>query len=172
MRDSRCIHAMENLPVLCDSNNRRLLAACAYFQKAVRLASVGVGPSEFASEAVINVAKVLEVLFPGNKSRDAARTGLLQIGYKADEIEQKFIPALLLRSYLDAAHVRMATLSAGERRKLQIYMENAAGDFREMITKVVEAVRDNKLQLAKYRDERKEGDEISRILKGIGGRGI
>jgi hypothetical protein len=133
----------------------------------MRLISAGSGPSEFASEAVINMTKALEVLFPGPQPRDAIRAGLEKIGYKSSYVEEKFVPALLLRTKLDAAHVRLATLRADERRKLQIYMERAIVDFRMVITKVVEAVADNSLELAAYRDDRRPGDEISKILDGI-----
>jgi hypothetical protein len=167
-RNSRCAQAIERLPVLCDPRNRRLLAACTYFQKAIRLLSAGAGPTEFAGEAVVNLAKTLEVLFPGTQSRDAVRRGLETIGYKKDLVEDKFIRALVLRSGLDAAHVRMATLKADERRKLQIYVENVAIEFRRMLGRIVQAVSDGELQLAAYQDERKLDDDISRLLDGIG----
>jgi hypothetical protein len=167
-RNSRCAQAIERLPVLCDPRNRRLLAAITYFQRAIRLLSAGVGPTEFAGEAVVNLAKTLEVLFPGPQSRDAVRRGLERVGYEKNFIEQKFIPALLLRSHLDAAHVRMATLKADERRKLQTYVEAVAVDFRALIARSIQAVADGELQLTPYQDERKPGDDISKILDGIG----
>jgi hypothetical protein len=167
-RNSRCAQAIERLPMLCDPRNRRLLAAITYFQRAVRLLSAGAGPTEFAGEAVVNLAKTLEVLFPGPQSRDAVRQGLETIGYEKPVVEEKFIPALLLRSHLDAAHVRMATLQADERRKLQIYVENVAIEFRRLLARITEAVTDGELQLATYQDERKSGDDISKILDGIG----
>ena len=166
-RNSRCAKAIERLPALCDPSNRRLLAACTYFQRAVRLLLAGTGPTEFAGEAVVNLAKALEVLFPGSQSRDAVRRGLETVGYDKDLIERKFIPALLLRSHLDAAHVRMATLRADERRKIQMYVEDVAVEFRTLIARVVEAVTDGQLQLAAYQDERKPDDDISRIINGI-----
>jgi hypothetical protein len=167
-RDSRCIEAIAQLPTLCDPQNRRLLAACIYLQKAMRLLSAGAGPSEFAGEAVVNMAKTLEAIFPGRQSHDAARAGLKGIGYGDADIEEKFIPALVLRSKLDAAHVRMATLNADEHRKLQIYMENAIVEFRSLLAKVIQALTDGKMRLTAYQDERKPGDEISKILDRIG----
>ncbi len=169
IRDSRCAGALERLPILCDPRNRRLLAACVYFEKAVRLLFVGAGPSEFAGEAIVNLAKVLEVLFPGPQSRNAVRAGLAEMGYESAIIERKFAPVLLLRSKLDAAHVRMATLQADERRKLQIYLENVTPEFRKLITGVIEAVAAGRLELARYQDDRSPGDEIAKILDGIAG---
>jgi hypothetical protein len=75
-RDERCAAAIARLPVLCDAANLRLLAALAYFARAIRLLAAGHGPTEFAGEAVVNLSKALEVLFPGDKSRDAAKAGL------------------------------------------------------------------------------------------------
>lgn len=166
-RNSRCARAVERLPTLCDPRNRRLLAACTYFQKAVRLLSAGSGPTEFAGEAVVNLAKTLEVLFPGQQSRDAIRQGLAAVGYEKNFIEERIIPSLLLRSHLDGAHVRLATLKADERHKLQIYLETVVIEFRDMLEKVVQAVADGDLQIAEYQDERKPSDEISRLLEAI-----
>src|SRR4029077_4602661 len=61
-RDSRILSAVERLPILCGSRNQRLLAACSYFQRANRLVGVGDGPAEFAGEAIVNLAKCIEVL--------------------------------------------------------------------------------------------------------------
>jgi len=63
----------------------------------------------------------------------------------------------------------MATLRADERRKIQMYVEDVAVDFRTLIVRVVEAVTDGQLQLAAYKDERKPDDDISRIINGISG---
>lgn len=63
-RDERCAAAIERLPVLCEPANLRLLAALAYFDRAIRLLIAGHGPTEFAGEAIVNLSKALEVLFP------------------------------------------------------------------------------------------------------------
>jgi len=61
----------------------------------------------------------------------------------------------------------MATLNADERRKLQIYVESAIIEFRRLLAKIAQAVTDGGMRLAAYQDERKSGDEISKILDGI-----
>ena len=165
-RDARCHGALERLPTLCDPKNSRLLAASAYMHRAVRLLGAGLGPTEFAGEAVMNLAKTLEVLFPGGptSSRDAVRAGLAQIGYERPAIENTFVPALRLRSSLDSAHVRMATLRADERRKLQAYMERVANEFRTLVATIADAVANGSFALAPYDGERSPRDDIAALL--------
>jgi hypothetical protein len=57
------------------------------------------------------------VLFLGNKSRDAAKAGLLQLGYEEPLIANTIIRVMLLRARLDAAHVRLADLTWDERAR-------------------------------------------------------
>jgi hypothetical protein len=123
-RDERCAAAIERLPVLCEPANLRVLAALAYFERAIRLLAAGHGPTEFAGEAIVNLSKALEVLFPGSKSRDAAKTGLRQLGYEEPLIANTFIRVMLLRAKLDAAHIRLASLTWDERARLQAFLEN------------------------------------------------
>lgn len=167
-RDVRCRRAIECLPVLCDPKNARLLAASAYFRQSDRLIAVGNGPSEFAGEAVINLAKVLEVLFPGkpDRTREAVRAGLDQLGYGADEVEG-FISCLVVRSSLDAAHVRMATLANDERQHLQAFLERILGSFRRLMTDIVKGVLDGTFTLASYEAERADGDDLSKLISRL-----
>ena len=168
-RDERVLAALARLPVLCARRNVRLLASLAYLDKAVRLLTTGFGPSDFAAEAVLNLAKCIEVLFPGppEMSREAARAGLAALGYSDDEIEQTFVKALVLRSRLDAAHVRLATLNAAERRKVQMYMEGVIDRFRALLRDMIDRASRDDLDLAPYEHDRSPGDELARILDSI-----
>jgi hypothetical protein len=169
-RDERVLEALARLPVLCDHRYVRLLAGLAYLDKAVRLLAIGIGPSDFAAEAVLNLAKCLEVLFPSRSelsSRDAAREGLAGLGYSNEEIEETFAKALVLRSRLDAAHVRLATLTAAERRKVQMYMEAVIDRFRALLRDMIDRASRDELNLAPYEDERHPGDELARMLDSI-----
>jgi hypothetical protein len=169
-RDARLLRALDRLPALSDVANARLLAASAYFHNAVRLLALGQGPSEFAGEAVVDLAKVLEVLFPGPPmgSRDKVRAGLIRLGYDPAEIESTMIPCLILRSNLDAAHVRMANLAADERRQLQRYLEAIVGEFRKLMLRIVTAVLKGSFTLDPYEDERSAGDELSKLINHLG----
>jgi hypothetical protein len=167
-RDERVRQSLDLIPLLCEPQNIRLLAAGAYFQQAVRLLVSGTGPSEFAGEAIVNLAKSLEALFPAapNKTRDEIRSMLSDLGYKRDVVEGVFVKALVLRSSLDAAHVRMATLTAEHRRKLQIYMEGVTRHFRELLNDVASRVARGELRLAPYTDGG-SSDDLTKLLDGI-----
>jgi hypothetical protein len=166
-RDQRCVTAIERLSVLCDASNLRLLAAVAYFERAMRLLAAGHGPTEFAGEAITNLSKALEVLFPGPKSQDAAKAGLRKLGYDDPDIASSFMRVMLLRAQLDAAHVRLASLTWDERARLQVFLESVSGKFRQMLSDVLSAVADSSLKLGAYSRERKPGDDIARLLDGI-----
>jgi hypothetical protein len=168
-RDAKLLRALDRIPLLCAGRNVRLLAAAAYFQKAARLIVAGIGPSEFAGDAIVNLAKCLEALFPARPSetRDAVRRGLTQLGYEPQAIEDTFVKSLVLRSSLDAAHVRMATLTADERRKLQLYMERVLAEFRYLLRDLAERAADDNLELAPYESERTADDELSRLLSSL-----
>jgi len=168
-RDRRLLHALDLLPVLCAEPNARLLAAVAYCDKAHRLLAAGIGPSEFAGEAVTNLAKCLEAVFPAppSASRTAVRQGLVQLGYGADVIEGVFVKAMVLRSSLDAAHVRMATLTAAERRKLQLFMERVLAQFRGLLQDLVKRVSEGTLELPPRDSERTADDDLARLLNSM-----
>lgn len=117
-RDSRLKSMLDRFVFLCEATNVRFLAAVSYFHRAVKLQTVGSGPSDFAGESIVNLAKVLEVLFNGD-NRDATRVGLRKLGFSDELIESAFVPCLLLCSRLDAAHVGLANLTAPERNQLQ-----------------------------------------------------
>lgn len=167
-RDDRCLAAINRLQMLSDPDNSRLLAAAAYLQKAHRLMDVGVGPSEFASEAVVNLAKTLEVLFPAppDATRTAVRSGLSTLGYDPAEVE-RFVSCLVLRSQLDAAHVRMATLTTSERQKLQAFMEAVRQNFRELINRVIGGVHDGTFTVPDYQMDRSEDDDLSKMIERL-----
>jgi hypothetical protein len=164
-RNARCLRAFERLPMLSDPSNARVLAATAYFQQAARLLAVGSGPSEFAGEALVNLAKVLEALFPErpDRTREAARVGLAQLGYESAEVE-KFISCLVVRSSLDAAHVRMATLATDERQKLQVFLEGILQNFRNLMTRIIDGIIAGTFVTPTYVPDRSDGDDLSQII--------
>ena len=52
-------------------------------------------------EMILNLSKVLEVLFPpdgAGRTLDAARRGLTALGFSRTEIEGDYIPAMALRN--------------------------------------------------------------------------
>jgi len=132
----------------------------------VWLIEVGSGPSDFAGEAVVNLAKVLEALFGGD-SRDEMRTGLHKCGYDDGIIESVFISVAVLRSKLDAAHVRLAALNGDERRQLQVFLDGVLGYFRELLAKLVGDVESGQIVLPSYEMNREDDDELAILISGL-----
>jgi hypothetical protein len=129
-------HALRQLPILGEEDQARLLGASIYFYRARRLVEAGHTPYEFMAEAVLNLAKCIEALFPpegDGGTRDAIRRGLERVGRSAADIETWFLPALALRSALDVAHVRLALLSREDVELLTEYVEHAAEHFQKLL---------------------------------------
>lgn len=124
-------------PELADE--RRLLVALEYFYAAARLNALGETPGEFLAEAILNYAKILEVLFPASpsKSATAARKGLGELGYSAVEIEEKFIPCLYLRNELGIGHPRISLLEADELEVVHSFSDHAEASFRDLLAKIM-----------------------------------
>jgi hypothetical protein len=86
---------------------------------------------------------------------------------KADVIEGVFVKAMVLRSNLDAAHVRLATLTAAERRKLQVFMERVFADFRGLLHTLMKRAGEGTLEMARHESERTADDDLARLLNSI-----
>ena len=166
-RDTRLKDGFRYLPTIVEPPNVRLLAATEYFHRAIRLIDVGDGPSEFASEAVVNLAKVLEALWPGDPSRDAIRAGLEGVGVDPSLIERVFIPCELLRSHLDAAHVGLAVLRFEERAKLQSFLESVLVHFRQLLRQLTEGVDSGEMAINPYVSERRDNDDIQKFFSQL-----
>jgi hypothetical protein len=165
-RDQRLVDSLRRFTALCEPENIRLLAASSYFHRAVLLLESGPGPSDFAGEAVVNLAKVLEVLF-GGPSRDKVRDGLRATGYEDSVIEAAYVPCLLLRSQLDAAHVGLATLIADERRTLQTFLEGVVQHFRTLLVDLIEKSEAGQFVPVPYEPERKDDDDLARLVRSL-----
>jgi len=153
------VRAWIRLDLFDDPPRRRLLAALHYyyFYVATRLDRSAKAPGEFMSEALLNLAKVLEVLFPPDgdgKTRDAARRGLRQLGYSNADIERLFLPAMALRNELDVGHASLALLTRPQLTVIHAYTEVAETAFREMLNRVLNAVVSGKMEIVKGEDSK------------------
>lgn len=136
-------------------NNRRILAALHYFYIAVRLDRVSVTPGEFMAEAILNLAKTLEVLFPPSgdgRTRDSVRSGLATLGYSSEEIERSFVPAIALRNEIDVGHVSLALFKRRHLTIIHRYTEEAEQAFRDLLNRVLRAIRDGGFNPPPYRE--------------------
>ena len=152
-QNARVCRALDNLALFTMPGRRRVQAALVYFNRGARRLDAGHTRWEFMSESVLNLAKVLESLFPPDgdgKTRDASRRGLLGLGYSEQDIEEWFIPALALRSELDVAHVWLALLAPDQIEALTAYAENALNRFRDLLAKVVQLSIDGDERIPEY----------------------
>ncbi len=149
------VTAFQRMSLVAGLPRRRLLAALHYFHVASRLNCCGAKPGEFMAEAILNLAKTLEVLFPsaGNgQTREAARQGISELGYSDDEIERLFIPAMALRNEIDVGHVHLALFNPRQLAAIHAYTEIAEDAFRDMLDRVLTAVAEGKWQVSTMRD--------------------
>src|SRR5262249_44895295 len=121
------LEAWKNMELLLPAQHRRLYAALLYFQTACRLSVAGLNPWEFMGEVLLNLSKVMEVLFPadGSSTINAAREGLEDLGCASLDIEKWYIPAIALRNGLDVAHVSLAAFNHEQLRAVHEYTEKA-----------------------------------------------
>jgi len=137
--------------VLAKLGNRRLIAALHYFHVFCRLCRTGNTPWEFMGEALVNLSKILEVLFPptgDGQTMEAARAGLASLGCSTEEIDRDFIPAMVLRSNIDSAHVDLSLFTQTQLRVLHAYTEAAEMAFRKLLSKLLTEVESGRYQVA------------------------
>lgn len=90
------------------AQSSRLQAGLHYFHVAARLLTIAESPWEFMPEAVLNMNKVLEVLFASDRicpnSNQQAREELARLGV-SERQRETLISVMKLRSHMDVAHV-------------------------------------------------------------------
>ncbi|MDM4765530.1 hypothetical protein [Pelomonas sp. SE-A7] len=143
----------ERLSLLADPQGRRLFAALHYFHTAARLARVASVAGEFLPEILLNLSKVLEVLFPpggDGMSRNAARAGLKGIGISEDEIESDYLPAMVLRNEIDVGHVDLSLFAADQLQTIHGYTERAEAAFRRLLSRVLTRIEEGTFVVAAH----------------------
>jgi hypothetical protein len=164
----------KRIAVVNKRENVRLLAALNYFHVGCRLLAVGYTAFEFMAEAILNFAKVLDVLFIscGEVSRDEVRNDLTALGYSQDAIERDFIPVMLLRNEFDIAHVALTVPTTEQLDTLHRYTEKAEGAFRELLRRILTKVEEEGLSLLPppEREERnaRKAETLRRLRQAIG----
>jgi|SRR5215471_13548030 len=147
--------AWKRMGLLAGMRRLRLRGALQYFHIAVRLDRSAGTLGEFMAETILNLSKVLEVLFPpvgDGKTREAARVGLTNLGYSQPEIERLFLPAMALRSAIDVGHVSLALLTRQQLTILHSYTERAEIAFREMLDRALTAVENGSWEVEEFMD--------------------
>jgi hypothetical protein len=140
-QQGRLVKAFDTIDVLSDTAHRRVFAALHYFHVACRLERVSGTPGEFLAEALLNYAKVLEVLFPptaGLQSRESIRSGLRQLDFAHEDIESDYMPAIALRNEVDVAHVDLTLFTPDHLQALHRYVGRAERTFRQLLARVTD----------------------------------
>lgn len=147
--------------------NRRLVAALHYFHICSRLLVSGNGPWEFMAEAILNLCKVLEILFG---SRDDVRIGLGRLGYDKGEIEGDFIPIMLLRDSLDVAHPRLTIFEDNDLTVFYKFLYKSEDRFRDLLKRVLTVVSNGSFELPQEDElelsdkERREMEKVMNVI--------
>ena len=155
-QESRAAVSWERIGLLSASGRRRLLAALHYFHVALRLSREGSIAGEFMPEMILNLSKVLEVLFPpdgAGRTLDAARRGLTALGFSRTEIEGDYIPAMALRNEIDVGHVVLSLFTREQLALIHGYTDHAEEAFRILIGRVFDRIEAGEFDVETYEPE-------------------
>lgn len=159
----------ERIGVLSRPGSRRLLAALHYFHVALRLARRGEIAGEFLPEMILNLSKVLEVLFPPSgdgKTRDATRAGLRKLGFSEKEIDADYVPAMALRNEIDVGHVDLSLFKVDQLALIHGYAERAERAFRLLFKRILEATASGLFEIQPYEPKPAAGEAV-RVIERL-----
>lgn len=159
-QEESVVKAWQYMAMLSSLNNRRIIAALKFYYTACRLARVGNSPWEFMSEIILNLCKALESLFPD--SRETVREGLTKLDYSKDEIEEFFIPIMLLRSKIDSGHVFLSLFTREELNTLHAFTELAEQKWQEMLERLFLKLENKTIEIEEH-----EVSSADKEAKGI-----
>lgn len=148
-QEDHIVKAWELMDFVSSKENRRIIAALRYYYTACRLRRVGKLPWEFMGEIIVNLCKVLEALFPA--TRDSVREGLSNLGYLEDEIEDYFIPIMLLRSKIDSGHVFLALFTRSDLNSLHSFTDIVEEKFHEMLNRLILKLKREEVEIKDYK---------------------
>ena len=162
-QEKRVIDSFQRMTWILQLANRRLAAAAYYFYLARRLVESGNSPFEFMAEVVLNLCKTLEALFGGGGNCDKVRNELQKLGYSNEEIEEKFIPIMILRNNFDVGHPSLRLLKQRQLNALHRYLEISERTFRDLLRKVIEKVEKREYLLESDPDLSLKGKKLKRM---------
>lgn len=159
------IKSLQRLNFICESDNKRLAAALSYYYTAKRLMEAGNTPFEFMAEVVLNYYKVLEILFvySDDKSMDDVRKALPEFDYSKDEIEEKFIPIIILRNYFDVGHVTIQTFKQEQLDALHEIVDSSEHYFNELLKRVIDKVQNGSYNPKRDSDIKQDKNKMKKI---------
>ena len=163
-QETRIGNSFLRLNMINKVENTRLAAALYHFYVARRLAESGNSPYEFLAEIILNLTKTLQALF--GEKYDDVRIGLAKFGYPKNEIEEKFIPIMILRNQFDVGHISLKLFSQENLTKLYRYLEKSELIFRDLLKLSLQKV-DNKEYTLKQINSSLTGDSLRKFEKLI-----
>jgi hypothetical protein len=169
------MEAWTRMSVVSVPGRRRLAAALHYFHVACRLGCSGRTAGEFVAEAILNLAKTLEVLFPpagGGDARDAARVGLRTLGLADERIEADFIPSMALRNEIDVGHVGLGLFKPEHLEAIHAYVERAERAFQDMLQLLLTRVEAGDVEIAHHElgpPSKKALEVVERLQRSLRG---
>lgn len=128
------------LPFFEDLRYTRFAAALHYYHVARRLVVTGNSPHEFMAEIILNLNKILEVLF--GPRRDSVREELKKLGYSSEDIEIRFIPLMILRNEFDVGHAFLSVIDTDVLKELYSYLNFLEEDFCELLQRILRRMND------------------------------
>jgi hypothetical protein len=160
-QEKRAIDSLQRITWVTDLPNRRLAASVYYFYVARRLVESGYSPFEFMAEAILSLNKVLEALF--GEKRDEIRVELQKLGYSKNDVEEKFMPIMILRDNFDVGHVCLVMFSQKQLDILHRYLEISEENFRELLKRVIKNVEKGGYILQSEPDLSLKGKKLKKI---------
>jgi hypothetical protein len=161
--------SFRRIKLLQGTKNRRLYVGLSYLYKADRLMESGARPEEFAAEAILNYAKMLQVIF-GTESRDEMTDRLVALGIDRAEVARTYIPAMRLRNDLDIGHPATALFTIEQSSILGQYARLAHTEFKKLAVQIVDAVESGSLRLPEgesYTPSAKRARMIDELGEGL-----
>ncbi len=152
LRDAKVARAIDLSEQELGSESRYLYA-CLYYQQAMRLNSSHECrlPALHVAEVVVNLAKCLEILFPGG--HDSVRQGCRALGYSSDEVEHNIIPLLIIRNDFDIAHPVAARVRYEDIRTVYKFVIRSQANVRSLLLRVGRCIRSGNNPLAPLSSE-------------------
>lgn len=157
----RVTRACEQLVLLTNESNSRLVAALHYFHTACRLRREAKTPGEFLAESLLNLNRALEVLY--GPRRENVRAALVKLGYPSDEVERDFIPVMLLRNSMDVGHPSLARLKPEQLRTLHRYADHAEHRFRLLLQRLLKSLASGQSEIMPYESTGPDPDLVRTI---------
>lgn len=167
LQTERLTQASNRFRMLMDEHRVRLVGALHYFHIACRLRREAKTPGEFLAESLLNLHRVLEVLYGPN--RDTVRSALGKLGYTIEEIERDFIPAMLLRNSIDVGHPGLALLKPEQLQTVQRYADKAEFAFRRFLQRLIQEAVSGRAEVPPY-EIREADSDLAQTIETLRGR--